>query len=162
MKKSISFLLLILAIGSFIICNKNEHEHKYGSLIKNYIKAWNNVDFNLLDKVVDPGFVIYSSPEFNRTDNLQQIKQRYLETRKTYKDFIIENLETVYGDGKIAVRWRIKATLIKNPGSVKIDVPGISILHIRNNKIMDEWISNNDYLWFKKMGYRIEPPADSQ
>jgi hypothetical protein len=42
----------------------------------------------------------------------------------------------------------------------KLNVMGISILHFKDGKIKDEWISSADLLWMQHLGYTLMPPQE--
>jgi predicted ester cyclase len=70
--------------------------------------------------------------------------------------------ETVYEKDKIALIWSISATNTgqgKMPPTGKvIKGQGISVIHLKDGKIKDEWLASNDLLWLKQLGFTIVPP----
>ncbi len=85
-----------------------------------------------------------------------------LNTRRTYPDFKVEIEETVYQKGKIAMIWTVTGTNT-GPGEVPptgrtINGKGISVYHLRDGKIKDEWLSNNNLLFMMQLGYTLVPP----
>jgi hypothetical protein len=35
---------------------------------------------------------------------------------------------------------------------------GISFIHLKNGKIKDEWLANNNLLWMTQLGFTFVPP----
>lgn len=36
---------------------------------------------------------------------------------------------------------------------------GISVIHFKEGRIKDEWLSNNNLLWMTQLGFTFVPPA---
>jgi predicted ester cyclase len=67
---------------------------------------------------------------------------------------------------KVAGIWTITGTNTGHgstpPTGKSIEVKGISILHFKDGKIVDEWISGNELLWFQQLGYTLKSPVNEE
>ena len=84
----------------------------------------------------------------------------------TEADFHITADELIYAPNAVTARWTIQATN-SGPGShpptgKTVVVPGISIIHVSDGKITDEWIASNNLYWAEQLGYTLTPTGAAQ
>ncbi len=152
------FLFFITAIS----CQTANPEQRYSGLLMPYLEAWNTGNVQLLDKIVSEKFELRMTPDYKPATGLDSLKKEILFWRTAYPDFHITVNELIFSEMAVTVRWTITATNT-GPGSHpptgrQIDVPGMSLLHIQNGKIMDEWIASNNILWMQQLGFKLLPP----
>ena len=155
------FLLVwsILASG----CTQPDPSERLKPLVENYVHAWNTGDYNGLDEIVSPQFELRMTPRFDPVKSRDSLKTIITNWRTTYPDFTITLDETIYTRDCVALRWTIRATVVDQesqpPIKRTIVVPGMSILHFSEGRIVDEWLSGNDLYWFQQLGFAIVPPS---
>ena len=135
-------------------------------LIDQYVEVWNTGDIDKLDAVVDPGFKLRMTPTFEAAVGIDSLKHTISYWRTAYPDFHITIDEEIYAEDAITARWTITATN-SGPGrwpptGKQVTVPGVSILHVANGRIIDEWIAGNNLFWLEQLGFTLIPPQDAE
>jgi steroid delta-isomerase-like uncharacterized protein len=168
MKRSLGVGILLLL--SIIFLNFNcwhvNPEERYKKIMDQYLEAWNTGNVDLLDKVVTTDFQLRMTPRYKPVKGLDSLKYEIKNLRTTYPDFHINVHEIIYALHAVTVRWTITATN-SGPGRMPptgkaVDVPGMSILHIKDSKITDEWIAGNNLLWMEQLGFQLLAPQPGQ
>ncbi len=131
-----------------------------------YIVFWNTGKFDGIEEVMTDDFELMESPDYEPQRGINAFKMLILNTRRTYPDFKVEINETIYQKGKIAMIWTVTGTNT-GPGEVlptgrTINGKGISVFHLKDNKIKDEWLSNNNLIFLMQLGFTIVPPPQTQ
>lgn len=147
-RSSMSFatIALALVLSSLIAgCARPDPLEQLKPLIDRYVRVWNTGDFNGLEEVVSAQFELRMGPQFNPVRSVDSLKSIITYWRTAYPDFHITLDELIYAPNVVTARWTIRATNTgpgKHPPTGKaIVVPGISILHVSEGKITDEWIA---------------------
>ncbi len=167
MKKLLSLgicFIICITILNFS-CRQVNPEARNKPLVDQYLAAWNTGNVDLLDKVAAAGFELRMTPRYQPVKGLDSLKYEIKYWRTAYPDFHIRIDEIVFASNAVTVRWTITGTN-SGPGSMPptgktVDVPGMSLLHIQNGKITDEWIASNNLLWLKQLGLEIVPPTQA-
>jgi predicted ester cyclase len=131
-----------------------------------YVGYWNSGRFDGIEDIMTDDFEIMESPGFEPQRGLNAFRMLISNTRRTYPDFRLEVNETVYEKDKIAFIWTVRGTN-SGPGDFpptgrSINGKGISVLHLRDGKIRDEWLSNNNLLFMMQLGFTLVPPPETQ
>ena len=132
------------------------------STLDKYVEYWNTGQFDGIENVLCEDYELLESPNYEPQKGLMLFKQEIANLRTAYPDFHLVIDETVYEKDKIALIWSISATNTgqgKMPPTGKvIKGQGISVIHLKDGKIKDEWLASNDLLWLKQLGFTIVPP----
>ena len=158
----LAFVFLSLIAG----CGRPNLSGELKPLIDRYVRAWNTGDFNGLEEVVSGQFELRMSPRFNPIRSLDSLKSTITYWRTAYPDFHLTADELIYAPNAVTARWTIHATN-SGPGShpatgKTVVVPGISIIHVSDGKITDEWIASNNLYWAEQLGYTLTPTGAAQ
>lgn len=159
---SVGFLILLFFLT--ITCQTVNPEERYGFMLDQYLKAWNTGDVDILDDVVAEQFELRMTPHYTAKTGLDSLKHEIRSLRTAYPDFRITINEMVYSEKAVTARWTIRATNT-GPGShpptgKEIEVTGMSLLHLANGKIQDEWIASNNIVWLNQLGFTLHAPAE--
>jgi steroid delta-isomerase-like uncharacterized protein len=162
----VGFLISLSVIVVTINCSNINPEDRYKKIIDQYLEAWNTGNVELLDKAATNDFELRMTPRFKPVKGLDSLKFEIKYWRTAYPDFHINIDEIIYALDAVTVRWTITGTN-SGPGSMPptgrtIDVPGLSLLHIKDRKITDEWIASNNMLWLEQLGFRLVAPQPGQ
>ncbi|MEW6509783.1 MAG: ester cyclase [Bacteroidota bacterium] len=154
--------LVLLVALSFAGCVKPDPSVALKPLVDRYVLAWNTGDVKGLEEIVSSDFQLRMTPGFEPTRGIDSLKSAIAYWRTAYPDFTITLDEVIYTQSVIAARWTIKATN-SGPGSSPptgktVVVPGMSLLHVAEGKLVDEWIAGNDLSWMQQLGYSFAPP----
>ena len=152
---SLGLLLLIIVV---LGCQQPDVSRELKPIVDVYVDAWNTGNVDKLDSVVDQEYVRHVSPASTTgAVGLDSLKKVITNFRTTYPDFHVTLNEEIY-TGNIGVgRWSYTATNT-GPGNIpptgkKISATGISILHFKNNKIVDEWVENDNLAVMTQLGF---------
>ena len=167
MKNLIKFTVAVVPITLIVLLSACGNTGIPADVQKNmdkYIGFWNTGRFDGIEEVLTDDFEIMESPGYEPQKGINAFKMLILNTRRTYPDFKVEINETVYQKGKIAMIWTVTGTNL-GPGEVPptgrtINGKGISVYHLKDGKIMDEWLSNNNLLFLMQLGYTLTPPSE--
>ena len=156
----IYFLASILIFG----CAKQSNNDYQKQLVDKYIQYWNTGDFDGIEDVLHPEFELRMTPTYDAEIGIDKFKESITKWRTAYPDFYIKLDEEIYSKNEGAVRWTITATHTGEanlpPTGKRVEVSGISIFHIKDNKIKDEWIASNDLHWLRQLGFTLSPPSN--
>ncbi len=128
-----------------------------------YLEAWNTGNLDPLDAIIDPQFVRHVSPASTMgAVGLDSLKKVISNFRTTYPDFHLTIDESIFISDKSAGRWRYTATNtgLGNipPTGKKITATGMSILHYKNGKIIEEWVETDNLVPMQQLGFTLTPP----
>jgi predicted ester cyclase len=67
--------------------------------------------------------------------------------------------EAVYGPDTITLRWTCSATFPDPAGGAakKVQAKGLSLIHLKDGKIADEWIAYDRKDWMEQLGFELKP-----
>ena len=159
-------MILIYFLASILIfgCAKQSNIDYQTQLVDKYVEFWNTGNFDGIEDMLHPEFELRSTPNYEVENGIDIFKESITKLRTAYPDFHIQLDEEIYSKNKGAVRWTVTATNT-GEGSMpvtgkQVKVKGISIFHIKDNKIKDEWIASNDLHWVQQLGFTLAPPSD--
>lgn len=147
-------------------CTQTNKSGEFEEVVEKYVQIWNTGDFEGIEAVVHPEFELRMTPTYEARRGVDALIQEIGETRTGYPDFHLAVDELFYIKDQVAVRWTITAT---NTGSVsspptgrRVELAGMSILHMKEGKVADEWIAANNLYWLQQLGYTVVPPAEQE
>ena len=127
------------------------------SLVDRYVMFWNTGNFDGIEEVMHPDFTLRMSPEFEPRQGLEGFMSEVRKWRTGYPDFNVVIDDMIHTDSSIASRWTITATNTGEgthpPTGKTVRVTGMSMVHLKDGKIFEEWISGNDYSWMQQLGF---------
>ena len=158
--------VLITLMTSILIfgCTIQPKFERQKLLVDKYVEIWNTGNFDGIEEILHPDFELRMTPKYEAEVGIKAFKDGIAKWRTAYPDFHIKIDEEIYSDNKGAVRWTITATNTGEgdmpPTGKRVEVMGISVFHIQDNKIKDEWIASNNLYWLKQLGFTIVLPSD--
>ncbi len=170
MKNSIKVLATITLSAAMVFlfgCGRKGIPADVKNTMNKYLGYWNTGQFDGIENVLCEDFELLESPGFEPRKGIGLFKQDIAAMRTAYPDFHLVIDETVYEKDKIALIWTATAT---NTGPGKIPATGkaikgqgISVIHLKDGKIKDEWLASNNLLWMTQLGFTFVPPkTDSE
>lgn len=171
MKKLFDLTVIALLVSASLMltsCEPKDQSLEFRSNIEKFVDYWNTADFIGIEEVLCEDFELIESPKFEPQKGIEYFKQTVLAYHKAYPDFKLVLTDQVYDKDKCAGIWTITATNTgysssnKPPTGKRVEVIGISVVHFKDGKIKDEWISGNDYDWYQQLGYTFVPPTLSE
>ena len=153
------FIISVLLFGCAQQANTKTQKH----LVDKYVEIWNTGNFDGIDEILHSEFELRMTPTYNAEKGIEIFKENIIKWRTAYPDFHIEIDEEIYSENKGAIRWTITATNTGEgnmpPTGKRVEVMGMSVFHIQDNKIKDEWIASNNLYWLQQLGYTILPSS---
>jgi predicted ester cyclase len=149
-------LALALLIGA-TACRQSSLEHQR-MLLDKYIVYWNTGNTDGVEAVLHPDYEMRYIPNFEPSvKGLEAFRKEM--TRMRTLSFSVGVDEVVYGSDTITLRWTCSATFpVEGGGAPKsARAPGLSLLHIRDGKIADEWIAYDRQHWMEQLGFEMKP-----
>ena len=157
------FLLFVLLLTG---CRPDDPAILYRPLILQYVNIWNTGDFTEIEELLHPDFELRMTPKFEAETGIELFKENVSLWRQAYRDFTIRLDELVFAESAVSVRWTITATNTGEgrhpPTGQAIEVAGISIIHLLDGKIKDEWIASNNLYWLQQLGFTLKTPFESE
>ena len=159
-----SIYLIVLVILS--ACQPDDPARLYRPLILQYVNIWNTGDFTGIEALLHPDFELRMTPKFEAEAGIELFKENVSSWRQAYPDFTIRLDELVFAESAVSARWTITATNTgegRHPSTGKaIEVLGLSIIHVLDGKIKDEWIASNNLYWLQQLGFTLKTPFESE
>jgi len=129
-----------------------------------YVKAWNTGEVKAFEAIVDQNFVRHTSPSSPAAAaDLDSLKRTVTRFRAEYPDFHVTLTEEIYTTDKIAVRWQWSGTHsgvgLPAAQGKKVQSTGMSLLHVKNGKIAEEWVESDGLATVLQLGFTVTPPA---
>jgi len=159
-----ALILVLIVLFALSGCRSEKMPAEVQKTFDQFIGYWNTGQFDGIEDVLAEDFEMIESPEFEPRRGIDYFKKLVSNTRTTFPDFKLEVNETIYQKDKIAMIWTVTGTH-SGPGEIAptgrtINGKGISVIHLRDGKVVDEWLGNNNLQWLIQMGYTIVPPSE--
>jgi steroid delta-isomerase-like uncharacterized protein len=165
MKNLLKMLATIVLVVAFIApatCQETGIPKDVKALMDKYIEYWNTGQFEGIENVLCEDYELLESPGYEPKKGIESFKQGIIDMRNAYPDCHLVIDETIYAKDKIALIWTWSGT---NAGQGNIAFSGkalkgqgLSVIHLKDGKIKDEWLANNNLLWMKQLGFTLSPP----
>lgn len=149
-------VLITFLMGCLISCQPDNPEAKYRPLVEAYLSYWNTGDMAGVENVLHPDFEIRYSPSFEPVvQGIEAFKMEMAENRKV--KFSVKLQEVVYSPDALMVRWTAEQYYPDSTGSLTVPVSGkgISLVHLKDGKVLDEWICFDRESWMEQLGYEM-------
>lgn len=114
-------------------------------------EAYNNGNFDILDELVDPGYLRYQPP-MKKVSGLADYKTFIEEVRNAYSNFNMEIEEILMDGNKTVVRIILSGkhtgktpTIQAPPTGREVAMKGCTVSTWKDGKVVEEWVYN-DYM----------------
>jgi predicted ester cyclase len=151
--------IVVLASG----CQQADPSRVLKPITDKYVEAWNTGNLDILDEIIDPQFVRHiSASSTTSAVGLDSLKKVISNFRKTYPDFQVTLDDEIFVGNKSVGRWRYTATNT-GPGNFpptgkKVTTTGISIIHYKNGKMVEEFVETDILAVMLQLGFTLTPP----
>jgi len=139
-------------------------DEKIKSLIDRGVKIWNEGDLSIADEIYSPEIVYHHLNIYEDRIGINAFKEFVDGIRTTYPDFFVVFENRFIADEWATAQWTISGTNTGLRGDQpatgkKMKVSGVTIYHIKDGKIMEEWVYYNQGAILKQLGYTFNPPS---
>lgn len=164
--KITSFVLLILLCCAFTWQEQEKkaiNEEEMKAFIEKILDVYNKGNLALADEICDPAIVVHYSASPEDIVGIEAFKNWITTTRTMYSDFSLTFDEIVVKGDKLITRWTATGTNTGPLGELpptgkKIHITGLSLAHVKDKKIVEEWIVYNVLEMFQQLGFTVVPP----
>lgn len=138
---------------------------KLKPIVDAYAQAWNSGDVKAFDAIVDQNFTRHVSPTSpGGAAGLDSLKRSVTQFHAEYPDCHVTVTEEIYAADKAVARWEWSGTHsgmgLPAAKGKKVQVPGMSLFHIENGKIVEEWVESDGLITVQQLGFTVTPPAE--
>jgi ketosteroid isomerase-like protein len=166
MKKLLLVIPLVLLLCFTFSCQqpteeaveKGLTEEEVSAIIGEIIKIWNNADMAAVEKVYSAD-IVYSDPLSGETVGIDAFKEMVQTAHKERTSINLSVGEIFLKDDKLVALWTANETLLSG---AKLDVSGISIIHIVDGKAVKETVYYDTKKVLEQMGFKIVPPEEPE
>jgi predicted ester cyclase len=156
----VNFVLLFLVICLAFGCSrqvKNEVTAEEAEDIVDAIaEIWNEGNLDLVDEFYSPGYVLRYVDIFEDKVGIDAYKKWITDNRASLSGFTVTREgEIITHADKIVLRWIAEG--IKR--GKKLRFMGVSIMRVKDGKVVEEWRYYNHASLLRQQGYTITPPA---
>ena len=159
--------LLVLIAFSFLVgasCQqKIDNEKERIVMANNYVKAWNEGDLSLLDKVLSPECVRHHVGISEDIIGIEAIKEYVTYMRTGFPDLNVTLDELIIKGDNMVGRWTVTGTNTGPFGELpptgnKVKFSGVEVSHVVDGKVVEQWVYYNQAVIFTQIGFTITPP----
>lgn len=149
------FALALLLVGT--ACRPSRTEH-HRVLLEKYGAYWNTGQTDGIKAVLHPDYELRYAPDFKPSvKGIEAFRKEMV--RMHTLSFAVTLDEAVYGPGTITLRWTCSATYPDPAGGAAktVRAKGLSLIHLKDGKIADEWIAYDRQDWMQQLGFELKP-----
>ena len=131
---------------------------QHQALLKQYEVYWNTGNTGGVEAVLHPDYELRYAPEFKPSvKGIAAFREEMV--RMHALSFALAMDEVVYSPSTITLRWTCRATLPDPTGGAAklVQAKGLSLIHLKNGKIADEWIAYDRKDWMEQLGFELKP-----
>ena len=128
-----------------------------------YVQARNEVNLELLDKIMEPEIVVHDDGYPEDIVGLEALKNYYAGNHKAFPDLHATIDEMIVKGDKMVVLWTITGTNTGPLGELlptgkKVRFSGVAIDRVVNGKVVEEWVFWNVLDILQQLGFTLTPP----
>jgi hypothetical protein len=159
--RPIPILLLATLAAALIVgataCRQSRYEH-HRVLLEKYVAYWNTGQTDGLEAVLHPDYELRYAPDFQPSAKGIEAFRKEMARMRTLS-FTVAIDEAVHGPDTITLRWTCRATFPAPAGSAAktAQAKGLSLIHLKDGKIADEWIAYDRQDWMLQLGFELKP-----
>ena len=175
MKKNYMILPLALLLCFMVGCQNKEAmaeleefraqaevEEQNKVLVKHYIEALNEGNFEAFKEYLSPDYAIYSPSGYPKPTSREKLIENYNEARDAFSKFIWSIEDIIAAGDKVICRIIVR-------GTSKGGVPGlpaiekdfkfslITIIRMENGKVVEEWQEDDQLGFVRQLGMELKP-----
>ncbi len=164
MKKIIFPMLALMLIAVSTTCQeKTNIEEQMQALVDKELEGWNNGNLSLYAEAFSPDFVRHMVDVSEDIIGIEASKDSITETRIIYPDFNVTTDKLIFDGEYATLRWTVTATNTGPLGELpptgkKIKISGVTISHVVDGKIIEQWFYYNNAAVLTQLGFAITPP----
>jgi predicted ester cyclase len=149
------FALALLVGGTACRPSRTEHQR---ALLERYGAYWNTGQTDGIEAVLHPDYELRYAPDFKPSVKGIEAFRKEMARMRTLS-FTVAMDEAVYGPDTITLRWTCNAAYPDPAGGAPktARAKGLSLIHLKEGKIADEWIAYDRKDWMEQLGFELKP-----
>jgi len=125
---------------------------------------WNEGDLDLIDDLVDPGYVRHVVDISEDIVGSVGFGEAVVAFRTQFPDFHVKFDEVIVAGDRIVLRWTVTGTDTGAvgelpPTGMPIQIYGASVIHVIDGRFAEEWMYYNEGAMMQQLGFTLAPPA---
>jgi len=125
---------------------------------------WNEGDLDLIDDLVDPGYVRHVVDISEDIVGPVGFGEAVVAIRTQFPDFHVRYDGIIVAGDTIVLRWTVTGTDTGAvgelpPTGMSIQISGASVIHVIDGKFAEEWMYYNEGAMMQQLGFTLAPPA---
>jgi len=123
-------------------------------------------NFDLMDQVVAPNYTRHDPLAPEPITSRVGLRSYYTDFLATaYPDWQVTVEEVIVAENRTASRWRFAGTNTGPRGDLpptgqSVEISGLSVAHIENGMIVEEWVLGDGIAVLEQLGFSILPPEE--
>jgi steroid delta-isomerase-like uncharacterized protein len=165
MKNRYLFLMCLLTAAGMLFlagCTPKYPSAEQKANLDKYLEIWNTGNFTGVENVLANDYELIKNPGYEPQKGIDAFKNYIAKLRTDFPDFKVVIDEIMADKDRVALIWTVTATKTdtadKQAAPVKLTQRGLSFIHLKVNKVKDEWLATDDMSWLKQLGFSIVPP----
>lgn len=128
------------------------------ALLESYLSCWNTGNTDGAEAILDPNYEMRYAPDFVPSVTGIAAFRREM-TRMRGLAFSVTMDEAIFGPDTITLRWTCSATYpaSESRAAQTVRAHGLSLIHLKNGRIADEWIAYDRQQWMEQLGFEMKP-----
>ena len=142
-------------------------EEQNKDVVKRYIEALNEGNFEAFKELLSPDYAIYSPSGYPEPTSREKLIENYEEARKAFPEFIWSIKDMIASGDKVICRIIVR-------GIFKGEVPGlqegekkfefslITIIRLQDGKVVEEWQEDDQLGFVRQLGMELKPKEEKK
>jgi len=157
------FLLLCTLVSCEYETTSKKADEQLQTLLDKGLIIWNTGDMAIVEEVYSPDLVYHQVGIDEDFTGLDAFKEYVTRIRSSWSDFNVVYDTIVYTRGWTIAQWTLSGTNTgpfneQPPTGKPMTLSGTSIYHIKDGKVIEEWIYYNQSAVLGQLGYTFTPP----
>jgi steroid delta-isomerase-like uncharacterized protein len=137
-------------------------EEQNTALVKRYVEALNEGNFEAFKELLSPDYAIYSPSGYPQPTSRQKLIENYKEARKALPEFTWNVQDMIAAKDKVVCRIMVRGVYKGGVPGVpetekKFEVSLITIMRIENAKVVEEWQEDDQLGFARQLGMELKP-----
>ena len=141
-----------------------QSEKETDIMVTQTFELWNEGNLAMVNELFDPNIIRHAVDIYEDIVGFDAYKEWVKNTRTEYPDFNVKTVEIIVKDDMFVWHWMISGT---NTGSLdetpptgkKMQISGVTISKITNEKISEQWFFWNQAASLKQLCFTFTPPS---
>ena len=142
-------------------------EEQNKDVVKRYIEALNEANFEAFKELLAPDYAIYSPSGYSEPSSREKLIENYEEAGKAFTEFIWDIEDMIASRDKVICRIMVRGTYGGGvPGlpedEKKFEFGLITIIRLQDGKVVEEWQQDDQLRFARQMGMELKPKEEEK